>query len=1030
MELQQEDFDGIMGRIDYMLKSPHNIELEAIFNPVSLTKSMDRRTFELFVSRLKGLGFNEEMQPEQLDIRCDKYRDIRISIKGIEDISKYCKSNQLDDDMNIDYIKKGQVEDYDYKKGCDIKEYNIRVNIKEENLLDQEEDYEEIESVKNDLKIQKKSFRLKKRISYYTPDDLFRFDLTVLKVPEKMGDGQYKKSTSLLNSNILNSSETFEVELEYIGEDTDEEFTETEIMEKFVYYIGIGLQTIQKTDFIITKQHKRQILDEYQQLIKQDKLNWIGPQPVSLDMVSIRKYDDETIPTITRDYSVTEKADGERYMMFVNGNGNAYLINNRWNVIDLGLKSSYLNNSILDGEYVLKDKNGLHKPQYLAYDLYFLKGKDVREYVLHTENGKNGRIDFLERSLKKANWENMKEQNYINIRAKQFYYGNTKMCDDSIFTHCKKILQWSQTDACDYETDGLIFTPINKKVGEDMIKKYNLNYTGKTWGLCKKWKPPVDNTIDFMIDIVKKPNEQGVEEEVIEYDYTPGSSVPEKYKTLTLMCGISKNQIKRNNCKDILEGNINYNTNETNEYFATVFKPDKPEDPSASVCKVYLSEDDRMLTKKGEEILDGMIVEMSYNLDIRQWIPRNIRYDKTEKKNSGLKEYGNNFNTANSIWDTIHNPITEHMIQTGKDIPEEQADEVRYYVGGVVPRSNSMTKSMLDFHNTHIKRQMITGVCKNMSDSVFMDLCCGRGGDINKWSDVNISSKKDVLPISLVVGMDNVKNNIESKNGACDRYVDKKRRYKNKVPDAVFVWGDASKEWNKAGMDSQNNDILNILWGGINEADIPDNMKRLYGSCLNGFDVINCQFAIHYLFGDKTNFDILLNNISTHINYNGYFIGTCFDGATIYNEFKDKKLGDYIVWENNGNPVWRIQKNYENIGETLPMDDTCLGKEINVFAETINQTLSENLVNFDYFEQKMNENGLYIVSDDEANQIGFPKGSALLSEVYNYLDSSDRDKLNMSEKEKQFSFYNRYFIFVKKPVLKKKKKKLKMKIQD
>lgn len=1029
MELFKKDqYNDVIDKIS-LSSSDDNVELEAIFNPVSLKKknNIDRITFENVVSRLKGL-YKEEQQSEQLDIRCHYHgsghsdkNNIRISIIGLEHISKYCKKNLINDSMHIDYIKKTKMSE-----PLDIDEYNVRINLKEEIVLDKE--HAIITELNKDLKTLRKTFRLKKRVSYFTPDNLFRFDLTVVKEPDiDPNTGSYMSYLNFKESKILSKSEKYEIELEYIGGNI-EEYNREEILERFIGYMCQVLQIIQKTDHIISRTEKQTVLNNYKKLIgTEDKLVWIGPQPVSLDMSSIRMYDDDNIPTITRNYSVTEKADGERHIMYINNEGKVYLLNNRWSVIDLGVYSVMLKNSLIDGEYVLKDKNGLYKPKYLAYDMYYYNNTDIRNKVLHTSD-KDGRIDLLENILKNKDCLDYTNNELIDIRVKKFYYGNIE-CDNSIFDKCKTIVNWSKSDACDYETDGLIFTPINKKVGEEMNGKYN-NNTGKTWNLCKKWKPPEDNTIDFMIKIVRNENNN---QELINYNYKPGQEEPaSKYKTLELYCGMGKHQ-KNKSCKDLLEGKIDYigrySKNE-DDYFPTLFKPENPEDLTAYTCKLELSSDGRILTNKNEEILDGMIVEMSYNNNIDdsewRWIPRNIRYDKTEKNKSGQKEFGNNINTANNIWKTIHNPITEHMITTGNNISSDN-EEDKYYLGGV-DRKNSMTKSMLDFHNIYIKRKMINGVCNELNDGTFLDLCCGRGGDINKWSYPNTEAykrKNDNLPLSLVVGIDNVKDNI---NEACDRYIAKKTKEKG-VPNALFIWGNASSNWSSCGMDKLNNDILETLWGKADDnKNVSDYIESLSGTCNNGFDAINCQFAIHYLFGNKEHFTTLINNIKSNLKNNGYFIGTCFDGNTIYNEFKDKNIKDYILWENkNHNPIWRIQKDYENIGDELPLDDRCLGMKINVFAETINQTLSENLVNFDYFEQEMNNENIYIISPEEAQSLGFPNGTGLFSEVYDSLSHDIKSKLNMDDKEKQFSFYNRYFIFKKQmKITKKKKKKIKI----
>ena len=42
-------------------------------------------------------------------------------------------------------------------------------------------------------------------------------------------------------------------------------------------------------------------------------------------------------------------------------------------------------------------------------------------------------------------------------------------------------------------------------------------------------------------------------------------------------------------------------------------------------------------------------------------------------------KFGNDFNIANNIWTTIHNPITAVMITTGNNIPDVDVEEEKYY---------------------------------------------------------------------------------------------------------------------------------------------------------------------------------------------------------------------------------------------------------------------------------------------------------------------------------------------------------------
>ena len=198
MEVTQEQYDSTLERIDYLFSNDdQNIELETSFNPEVQKKKIDRHLFEKIISRLKGLDYLEEIHEEQLDIRCDG-SNIRMSITNLDDITQYCNSNEISN-MDLEFIKKTRIDEF--TKSLDINEYGIRINMKNEEILDNTD--KEVETLIMNQKTKKKSFRLKKRISFTTPDNLFRYDLTVLKESDKNPDGSYKLSSSLLNSNVL-----------------------------------------------------------------------------------------------------------------------------------------------------------------------------------------------------------------------------------------------------------------------------------------------------------------------------------------------------------------------------------------------------------------------------------------------------------------------------------------------------------------------------------------------------------------------------------------------------------------------------------------------------------------------------------------------------------------------------------------------------------------------------------------------------------------------------------------------------------
>lgn len=122
---------------------------------------------------------------------------------------------------------------------------------------------------------------------------------------------------------------------------------------------------------------------------------------------------------------------------------------------------------------------------------------------------------------------------------------------------------------------------------------------------------------------------------------------------------------------------------------------------------------------------------------------------------------------------------------------------------------------------------------KNKDEFIYLlDICCGRGGDIHKWSN---------LKINKVIGFDNHKESIQE---AIDRYKKISKKTKTKIS---FLYKDVQ------------NVKLNIF-------------SKYYKP-----NIISCQFAIHYV----ENLNSFIKQISQNIKTGGYFIGTAPDGDII-----------------------------------------------------------------------------------------------------------------------------------------------------
>jgi SAM-dependent methyltransferase len=350
------------------------------------------------------------------------------------------------------------------------------------------------------------------------------------------------------------------------------------------------------------------------------------------------------------------------------------------------------------------------------------------------------------------------------------------------------------------------------------------------------------------------------------------------------------------------------------------------------------------------------------------------------------------------------------MIATGEGIPGIEVSDDVYYNSVT---TDKMTQRMRDFHNLYVKRALIQGVSKKGNNLI--DFACGKAGDLPKWIGAELS---------FVFGIDISPDNIENRlNGACARYLNFKMTNK-KVPYALFVTGNSSKNIRSGTnmFSDKANQITKSVFGstGVDKSLGPA-VVRQHGKGHNGFDVSSCQFAIHYMFENKNTFYNFIRNIAECTKLYGYFIATCYDGRTIFNMLKRKREGESREIYVDDKKVWSITKQYD--ATTFEDNESCLGYKIDVYQDSINQTISEYLVNFDFFTSTMDKYGFSLVTREEARQMKLPEGSGMFSELFNAMEnevkrnpekeSDYKDALFMRDYEKDISFLNRFFVYKK-----------------
>jgi len=1080
-------------------------EMEAKFGTKGI-KQITKLDYDNVVKKLLSMKFKTttdsgfytlKIQPEVLDIKTGEFKNsgdidrFRVDIEDIQNIQEYCQTDNFvnilkKDSYYVKLMKKSNVYINDQIiKSADFNDFNFRVTYKNEETISSQG--KEGQSVIDNWNKSKKIYRYINRVSFIKDDLPFSIDLSIVRSSSKDNRGRLLKTYNIQESNIFKNPETYEIEIEVLSQAARLKYkTPEELMSGLENMIKIVLSGLQKTNFPVSYKEQKLIGQEYMKLIHDNEYkkrgneyivpeylkskDFIGPNSVSLQIKNIAPVNpDMNIPNIRTPYAycVTDKADGERNLLYVSNSGKIYMINTNMNVIFTGAKSlnSSLYNSLLDGELISYDKNDKFINTFAAFDIYYIHGEDIRSrpfVSIPTKDKKyfadGCRLPLLKEFIKNLDAvsitsknEKEREKNTekldiliskvvktsmnespILIISKNFYPLFDEKHDNiqekteyAIFQACNFVLQRIKDDLYEYNTDGLIFTPTLYGVGSSKINE--AGPTKKiTWEYSFKWKPAYFNTIDFLVTTKKMADGNDMVTPIFENGMNLSDTTQfNQYKTLILRVGFDeKRHGYINPCQDLLDDKDYHSkdfqsklADDEDSYVPMQFFPTDPYDPQAGLCNIMLEKDGnnthQMFTEERQVFGDDTVVEFRYDKTkegLWKWIPLRVRYDKTTDYRQGKRSFGNDYKTANSNWHSIHNEITEEMITLGKNIPTEIVSDDVYYNQTT---SEKLTGRMRDFHNLYVKKMLIQSVSKK--GGTLIDYACGKGGDLPKWVSSNLS---------FVFGIDISNDNIENRlDGACARYLNYKKQFKT-IPYCIFVRGNSSENIRsgKAMYSDKSISITKNIFGNMAlDKKLGPVVEKNYGIGSEGFNVSSCQFALHYMFQNKTTFYNFIRNVSECTRLNGYFIGTSYDGKAVFNMLNKYPQGySHEIYEND-KKVWSIRKDYD--ATQFNNNNSCLGYKISVYQDSINQTVPEFLVNYDFLTTELEKYGFELVKREEAKTLGLPEGSGMFIELYNMMMNTIKKTPNyendygtaskMTSYEREISFLNRYFVYKK-----------------
>jgi len=951
----------------------NNINDNEIFLKFHNNSDWTENEFNNFINIMRN-NYKETIDDEYLDI---SNNDNYLKIFKINNILKYCNTNNYTS-LNHKWENRIIIKNENIN---DLFDVNLEFNIYK---------ITEITEISNWDK-ELKTFKFIKKFNYEIDKDIIASAIIL-----KSNDNLF---TDLKKSKILNSEQKYEFEIKIKNTNN------------LLQNIIIVIKSLFMSNIILTKKQQENVLNDYDKMVRKDMIippyykdiPLLTPKPITLEQVNLINPDEYGAISILKNYTVTEKADGERYLMYINNIGQVFLINSSLKVEDTGIiakKEAY--NSLIDGEYIYCNKrtDRKNKNLFAAFDIYYLNNISLTSLPLISndkELSRNQKLIYIKSLLNDKNSD-------IEFIYKIHRYS------DNIINDCKFILD--NPENYPYDIDGLIFTPAKLAV-YSFYPSITVPITQNMgWDRLFKWKPPEQNTIDFLVKYTGEVRKDGI-----------------RYKKLGLYVGFNPISSKDLTIEEGLK--LRYDRNYSKEHFLkqkemmknkedfipTLFKPLIYYHPDIEFAFIKIDSKGDIRAENGNKIDNDCIVEFRYDIEEKKWIPIRIREDKTRIFKKGiLSKTANSLPVAINIWRSIHNPISKEMIIGStnikmRDINDEiqgkvlEADDIYYSRG--IPRRSLLSFNMITFHNIGINEKLFL---KPKNKNNLLEFACGQASDMSRWINANYK---------FVLGIDLAKDNIYKANdGAYARVIKEFNRFnrtkgteKGYFLNTAFAAGDCSLDIKngEAGVDNDSKELLKIVMNN-DIKNIKPYYKHIAGKGANKFDAITCMFAIHYFFENEKKLNGFLNNVSSNLKKDGDFICTFMDGESVINELNKSSNGvveGRKILNDTNISLWAIIKRYIN-------EDDNYNKRIDIFIENTQRLIPEYLVNFNFLIEKAKEFGLEL-SESELYSETFNKLKEKIPIEEEKQSSLDKILLELDKDDiqKKFSFFNRWAIFKK-----------------